>query len=48
MKLVKIRIQDYTTAKDGLSIKRQDILDNLSKYGGTIVGEGKGRFVGGN
>ena len=43
----KIRIQDYTTAKDGLSIKRQDILDNLSKYGGTIVGEGKGRFVGG-
>lgn len=43
----KIRIQDYTTAKDGLSIKRQDILDNLSKYGGTIVGEGKGRFTGG-
>ena len=43
----KIRIQDYTTAKDGLSIKRQDILDNLSKYGGTIVGEGKGRFTSG-
>mgnify|MGYP001681506119 CR=1 FL=1 len=43
----KVRIQDYTTAKDGLSIKRQDILDNLSKYGGTIVGEGKGRFTGG-
>ena len=43
----KIRIQDYTTAKDGLSIKRQDILDNLSKYCGTIVGEGKGRFTGG-
>ena len=43
----KIRIQDYTTAKDGLSIKRQDILDNLSKYGGTIVGEGKGHFTGG-
>ena len=43
----KIRIQDYTTAKGGLSVKRQDILDNLSKYGGTIVGEGKGRFVGG-
>ena len=43
----KIRIQDYTTAKDGLSIKRQEILDNLSKYGGTIVGEGKGRFTGG-
>ena len=43
----KIRIQDYTTAKDGLSIKRQDILDNLSKHGGTIVGEGKGRFTGG-
>ena len=43
----KIRIQDYTTAKDGLSIKRQDILDNLSKYGGTVVGEGKGRFTGG-
>ena len=43
----KIRIQDYTTTKDGLSVKRQDILDNLSKYGGTIVGEGKGRFVGG-
>ena len=43
----KIRIQDYTTAKDGLSIKRQDILDNLSKYGCTIVGEGKGRFTGG-
>lgn len=43
----KIRIQDYTTAKDGLSIKRQDILDNLSKYGGTVVGKGKGRFTGG-
>ena len=43
----KIRIQDYTTAKDGLSIKRQDILENLSKHGGTIVGEGKGRFTGG-
>ena len=43
----KIRIQDYTTAKDGLSIKRQDILDNLSKYGGTVVGEGKGHFTGG-
>ena len=43
----KIRIQDYTTAKDGLSIKRQDSLDNLSKYGGTVVGEGKGRFTGG-
>ena len=43
----KIRIQDYTTAKNGLSVKRQDILDNLSKNGGTIVGEGKGRFVGG-
>ena len=43
----KIRIQDYTTAKGGLSVKRQDILDNLSKNGGTIVGEGKGRFVGG-
>ena len=43
----KIRIQDYTTAKNGLSVKRQEILDNLSKNGGTIVGEGKGRFVGG-
>ena len=43
----KIRIQDYTTAKDGLSVKRQEILDNLSKHGGTVVGEGKGRFVGG-
>ncbi|WP_304948338.1 hypothetical protein [Streptococcus sinensis] len=43
----KIRIQDYTTAEDGLSIKRQDILDNLSKYGGTVVGEGKGHFTGG-
>ena len=43
----KIRIQDYTTAKDGLSIKRQDILDNLSKYDDTSVGEGKGRFTGG-
>ena len=43
----KIRIQDYTTAKGGLSIKRQDSLDNLSKYGGTVVGEGKGRFTGG-
>ena len=43
----KIRIQDYTTAKNGLSVKRQEILDNLSKHGGTIVGEGKGRFVGG-
>lgn len=43
----KIRIQDYTTAKNGLSVKRQEILDNLSKHGGTIVGEGKGRFTGG-
>ena len=43
----KIRIKDYTTAKDGLSIKRQGIHENLSKYGGTVVGEGKGRFVGG-
>ena len=43
----KIRIQDYTTAKGGLSVKRQGILDNLSKHGGTIVGEGKGRFTGG-
>ena len=43
----KIRIQDYTTAKNGLSVKRQEILDNLSKHGGTVVGEGKGRFVGG-
>ena len=43
----KIRIQDYTTAKGGLSIKRQDSLDNLSKYGGTVVGEGKGHFTGG-
>ena len=43
----KIRIQDYTTAKNGLSVKRQEILDNLSKNGGTVVGEGKGRFVGG-
>ena len=43
----KIHIQDYTTAKDGLSIKRQGILENLSKYGGTVVGKGKGRFTGG-
>ena len=43
----KIRIQDYTTAKGGLSVKRQGILDNLSKHGGTIVGEGKGRCTGG-
>ncbi len=43
----KIRIQDYTTAKNGLSVQRQEILDNLSKHGGTIVGEGKGRFIGG-
>ena len=43
----KIRIQDYTTAKGGLSVKRQEILDNLSKNGGTVVGEGKGRFTGG-
>ena len=43
----KIRIQDYTTAKNGLSVKRQEILDNLSKNGGTVVGEGKGRFTGG-
>ena len=43
----KIRIQDYTTAKNGLSVKRQEILDNLSKHGGTVVGEGKGHFTGG-
>ena len=42
-----IRIQDYTTAKDGLPKKRQEILDNLSKYGGEVVGAGKGKFAGG-
>ena len=42
-----IRIQDYTTAKDGLLKKRQEILDNLSKYGGEVVGAGKGKFAGG-
>ncbi|MBP2621638.1 hypothetical protein ACVRXQ_11175 [Streptococcus panodentis] len=42
-----IRIQDYTSAKDGLSVKRQEVLENLSKYGGTVVGDGKGTFIGG-
>ena len=42
----KIRIQDYTTAKDGLSIKRQTILDNIERNGGVIVGKGNGKFVG--
>ena len=42
-----IRIQDYTTAKDGLPKKRQEILDNLSKYGGEVVGAGEGKFAGG-
>ena len=42
-----IRIQDYTTAKDGPPKKRQEILDNLSKYGGEVVGAGKGKFAGG-
>lgn len=42
-----VRIQDYTTAANGLSVNRQSLLDDLSKYGGTIVGEGKGAFTGG-
>ena len=42
----KIRIPDYTTAKDGLSIKRQTILDNIERNGGVIVGKGNGKFVG--
>lgn len=42
-----VRIQDYTTAADGLSVNRQSLLEDLSKYGGTVVGEGKGAFTGG-
>ncbi|WP_449459323.1 hypothetical protein [Streptococcus suis] len=42
-----IRIQEYTTAQNGLKISRQHLLEDLSKYGGTIVGAGKGDFVGG-
>ncbi|HEM3634815.1 TPA: hypothetical protein U1C44_000235 [Streptococcus suis] len=42
-----IRIQEYTTAQNGLKISRQNLLEDLSKYGGTIVGAGKGDFVGG-
>lgn len=43
----RIRIQEYTTAKGGLSINRQQLLEDLSKYGGTVVGKGKGEFTGG-
>lgn len=42
-----VRIQDYTTAANGLSVNRQSLLDDLSKYGGTVVGDGKGAFTGG-
>lgn len=42
-----IRIQEYTTAQNGLKLSRQNLLEDLSKYGGTIVGAGKGDFVGG-
>lgn len=42
-----VRIQDYTTAANGLSVNRQSLLDDLSNYGGTVVGEGKGAFTGG-
>ncbi|HEM2581886.1 TPA: hypothetical protein U0423_000732 [Streptococcus suis] len=42
-----IRIQEYTTAQSGLKSSRQNLLEDLSKYGGTIVGVGKGDFVGG-
>ncbi|QSQ90801.1 hypothetical protein JZY07_10320 [Streptococcus suis] len=42
-----IRIQEYTTAQNGLKISRQNLLEDLSKHGGTIVGAGKGDFVGG-
>ena len=42
-----IRIQDYTTATGGLSVSRQALLEDLSKYGGTVVGKGKGAFTGG-
>ncbi|HHT7815814.1 TPA: hypothetical protein ACT2IN_000841 [Streptococcus suis] len=42
-----IRIQEYTTAQNGLKLSRQNLLEDLSKYGGTIVGAGKGEFVGG-
>ena len=47
MRKGNIRIQDYTTAKNGISKERQEILDNLSKYGGEVVGAGKGKFAGG-
>ncbi|HEM6072109.1 TPA: hypothetical protein ACHV9L_000428 [Streptococcus suis] len=33
-----IRIQEYTTAQSGLKSSRQNLLEDLSKYGGTIVG----------
>ncbi|HFU3728384.1 TPA: hypothetical protein ACGO7Y_000049 [Streptococcus suis] len=42
-----IRIQEYMTAQNGLKLSRQNLLEDLSKYGGTIVGAGKGDFVGG-
>ena len=42
-----VRIQDYTTATGGLSVSRQALLEDLSKYGGTVVGKGKGAFTGG-
>ena len=42
-----IRIQDYTTATGGLSVSRQALIEDLSKYGGTVVGKGKGAFTGG-
>ncbi|HEL2041591.1 TPA: hypothetical protein TY403_000942 [Streptococcus suis] len=33
-----IRIQEYTTAQNGFKISHQNLLEDLSKYGGTIVG----------
>ena len=42
-----IRIQDYTTATGGLSVSRQALLEDLFKYGGTVVGKGKGAFTAG-
>lgn len=42
-----IRIQEYTTAQNGLKISRQNLLEDLPKYGGTIVRADKGDFVGG-
>ncbi len=42
-----IHIQEYTTAQNGLSMSRKQMLDDLTHYGGTVVGNGKGSFSGG-